>query len=248
MSVMTALMENPATYEDSSSISQRLADKFTTTLTHVTKVVIRVDQSIHNIVKIGSEVSSRDQLCILEDSITADSGLFDAETLATLGTLGAQAPRAGVNGIVDHIEVRYNAQLEEMSDTVKELAIQGDKRLAARRKAVNKTVVTNKVSEGYRVDGAPLLPGTMEVRFYINQALKQSVGDKLIFGNQLKTIVGEVTPEPMVTESGVLVDAKFGSIAVGARIVRSPYIIGTTSILLKILAKRAARAYRGELG
>lgn len=65
-----------------------------------------------------------------------------------------------------------------------------------------------------------------------------------MFGNQLKSVVGEVLDEPILTESGKEIDGKFGAISVQARIVSSPYQNGTTSILLDVLAKRAVQAYK----
>lgn len=67
---------------------------------------------------------------------------------------------------------------------------------------------------------------------------------KGVFANQLKTVFCDVSEKEIKTESGVVVDAIFGAKSIGDRIVLSPYIIGTTTTLLKLASKRAVEAYR----
>jgi hypothetical protein len=66
---------------------------------------------------------------------------------------------------------------------------------------------------------------------------------KGVFANQLKTVFGRVMPVAPKTQSGVEIDAIFGAESVDARIVRSPFIIGTTTTLLNVIAKKAVEAY-----
>jgi hypothetical protein len=50
----------------------------------------------------------------------------------------------------------------------------------------------------------------------------------------------------MTTENGEVIDAIFGYKSIQARIVSSPDVIGTSSTLLKVIAKKAIAAYRGK--
>jgi hypothetical protein len=70
------------------------------------------------------------------------------------------------------------------------------------------------------------------------------VGDKGVFGNQLKTVFGEVMERDLFTESGVKVEAIFGAKSVADRIVSSPELNGTTTTLLDVIGDKAVALYR----
>ena len=79
------------------------------------------------------------------------------------------------------------------------------------------------------------------VRVSLTNLLNTAKG---VFANQLKTVFGDVFEKDIVTESGVTVDAIFGAKSVSDRIVLSPFVIGTTATLLKVISKRAVAAYK----
>lgn len=245
--VMVALMECPETYEDSSSISRKIAGKLTTSITKIRSIVVNFDQALHQVLKPGQRIESEDLLCIIEDSATSGTDLFDEQTIDTLRALSKQTPSANSPGIIDRIEVLYNGEKEDMSPTLFELAQESDRIRARIAKSQNQPVFTGQVDDNYRVDNNSLLPDTAVINFYITGQVPMVTGDKGVFGNQLKTVVGEVMEDPLHTESGVEVDAKFGSISVGNRGVGSPYLMGTTSILMKIVQRKMIEAYRGKL-
>lgn len=66
---------------------------------------------------------------------------------------------------------------------------------------------------------------------------------KLVVANQLKGTISEVMDYTMTTESGDEIDIGFGYRSVGARIVASTDLIGTTTTLLKVIGKKAADIY-----
>ena len=70
------------------------------------------------------------------------------------------------------------------------------------------------------------------------------IGDKAILCNQLKFTVGTVADYNMITPYNQKVDLWFSSRSIGARIVNSPYLIGTTSTVLDVLTDKAVELYR----
>ena len=60
----------------------------------------------------------------------------------------------------------------------------------------------------------------------------------------MKTVFGDVFEKDIVSESGVKIDAIFGAKSIADRIVNSPFLIGTTTTLLKIIGQRAVRIYK----
>lgn len=184
LSYKSALLANVVVYEtgltdeDSSVISRRLGDKLMTRTTKIRDIVLDFGQEVRELVKVGEALDADDILCIIEDTVTANSDAFDKESLDTLRSLGSQTPTAKVKGVVEKIEVFYNGDLEEMSDSIRKLANESNKRLAKECKAMGKNPYTGEVNEGFRVDGNPLMLDTAVVRVYITSEVGCSIGDK----------------------------------------------------------------------
>ena len=245
ITVKTVLMEAMSTLEDSSAISKEAAELLTAKLTKTRTIVVNFDQQIHKLLKTGTIVESEDILCVIEDAVTAGNRLFDEASLDTLRILSAQTPKAKSKGTIERVEVFYHGELEDMSESLRALASESDKLLLKKSRAVGHKGYTGSVDEGYRVDGNPLLLDTAAIKIYITGDVAVGIGDKGVFGNQLKTVFGEIMEHDLLTESGVKVDAVFGATSIANRIVSSPDIIGTTTTLLKVIARKAAEIYRG---
>lgn len=242
--VKTALMEAMVTLEDSSAISQRVAELLTTKTTKIKEIVLNFDQSVRRLVKAGDSVEPEDILCVIEDAVTANSELFDETTLDTLRILSAQTPTAKVKGVVERIEVYYHGDKEDMTESLRAIANASDREMAKRYKNAGKKAFTGSVDDSYRVDGEPLAPDTLSIRLYITSDVPAGVGDKGVFCNQMKTVFGQVMTGEVTTETGKVIDAIFGQKSIQDRIVLSPEIIGTTTTLLDVIAKKAIAAYK----
>lgn len=243
MMVKTVLWESALTLEDSSAISPRVAELLTTKMTKVRTIVVRFDQSVRKLVKVGDVLQSEDILCIIEDAVTANSGLFDEQSLDTLRILGQMAPTAKSKGTVERIEVFYHGEKDEMSDSLKQLSTASDRSLSQRNKSAGRSGFTGSVDEGFRVEGDPLTLDTVAIRIYITADVPAGVGDKGVFCNQLKTVFGEVLAGEIKSESGKQIDAVFGQKSIADRIVLSPDVIGTTATLLDVIGKKAFEIY-----
>jgi hypothetical protein len=243
ITVKTVLLESTQTLEDSSAITKRVAKKLQSDITKVRTVVLDFDQAVHKIAKAGTPLNSEDILCTIEDAVTANSNQFDQASLDTLSVLGAQTPLAKVRGVLERVEIFYHGDKEDMSETLRAAANESDRESAKRSRAAGKKVFTGSVDEGFRVDGDPLGLDKIAIRFYITSQVTAGVGDKGVFGNQLKTVFGEVMDEPIITEDGEEVDAIFGAKSVDDRIVLSPHVIGTTTTLLRLIGYNAYELY-----
>lgn len=244
--VRTVLLESTQTLEDSSSISKRVAEQLTTSITKQRTIVVNFDQSIHKLVKPGQAVGSEDILCIIEDALTRDNALFDQESLDTLKVLSAHAPQAKFKGVVERIEVYYHGDVEDMSPSLQAIVEASDRDLVRRAKSAGKKAFTGQVDEGYRVEGNPLALDTAAIQIYLTAEVPAGVGDKGVFANQMKTVIGKVIENDWKTESGQVIDAVFGAKSIADRIVTSPYVIGTTTSLLEVIGKKAVAIYRGK--
>lgn len=240
------LMEAPDTLEDSSAISMRLTKELITEQIKIKDIVVNFDQEIHRMASEGQAVDPESMLCIIEDAVSARNNFLDEETLDTLRVLGAQTPQAKIKGRIERIEVYYNGDLEDMSDSLRALAMTSDKKIAARNTAIGRKAYTGAVSDEFRIGTDPLLMDTACIRVYMSAKVTAGVGDKGVFGNQLKTVFGRIFNDNVKTESGTSIDAIFGAKSLYNRIVTSPYLIGTTNTLLIVGSKRVVKAYRGD--
>jgi hypothetical protein len=243
VNVPTALWESGQTLEDASAISPRVADRLRTHATKVKTITVSFTDAVHKLVKVGDKVNYDSVLCIIADSVTSNAGAFDADTLDTLKVLSSQSPRAGVQGVVERIEVFYHGDLEDMSQALRNLALASDKDFKEHAKNLNRTAYTGSVDGGFRIDGTPLGLDQVAIRVYITAVVPAGIGDKGVFGNQLKTVFSEVMEGDYVTEKGQAIEAIFGYKSIDARIVNSPFLIGTTNTLLEVIAKKAVEIY-----
>lgn len=242
--VKTALMESMLTIEDSSAISEAVAEQLTTKLTKIRTIVVSFDQTVKKLVKVGDKLGSEDILCIIEDAVTSSNDLFDEQSLETLRMLGAQTPLSKAKGDVERVEIYYNGDKEDMSESLRALSNASDRDLAKRCKALGKPIFTGSVDEGFRVDGDRLAIDTLAIKIYITSDVIASNGDKAVFGNQMKTVIGKVFDNSVRTETGSPIGAIFGAKSCYDRIVTSPFLIGTTNTLLKVIARKAVEAYK----
>lgn len=245
MSIKTVLTETNQTYEDSSCVSERISESLRASTIKLKSITIDFTQNIHEIVKVGQKVDPKTILMVIEDEITSTSSAFDEESLLALRNLAKQAPRAKYDGVIDRIEVYYHGSKEDMSNSLRELADMTDKRLSDIHRSSGKPVITGQVNSDYNVEGVPLALDRAEIKIYIKISTSCAVGDKVIFANQLKSVIGEVMNYRMYTKDGEEIDAMFSNRAIAARVVNSPYIIGTTISLLNIISAKAVQLYRG---
>ena len=245
LTVKTILYESSQTLEDASSISKRLSEKLTTKLTKIKTLVVTFDQQIRNIVNVGDHVEPDTVLCIIEDAVTSNSNLFDEDSLNTLKLLSGQSPSAKEKGVIDKIEVFYNGDKDDMSDSIRELTNTTDREMSKASRSFGKNPFTGRVTDSFRVDSDPLGIDTAAIRIYITSDVIGGVGDKIVFCNQMKSVISEVMTTDMITESGDIIDAVFGQASIEARVVTSPSVIGTTNTILSVIGKKAVQIFKG---
>lgn len=244
MLVNVALFEDPLTDEDSSCISYRLSKRMNTQMTKIKNVIVNFDQDVTMVPKADTLVNSTDILCVIGDASTAGKNYFSDNSLDTLKLLSRHTPMSGIDGRLEKIEVYYHGEIEDMSPTLQALAKESDKQLTKLRKDMGKSAMTGIVDEGFRIDGSPLSLDTMVIKFYITTDVSAGVADKAVVAHQIKTVISKTIEDDVVTESGMPIDMLFGRKSLAARIVLSADIVGTSTLILQLIGKHAAKAYR----
>lgn len=238
--VTVALMEDPQTYEDSAAIAKSMSDYLSTAVTKVKSNVVNNTDNITNLIAIGKSVTPNDVLFTVMDSVLGDVEDMDERTKSILQDFKGNSPKAKLKGVISKIVVYYNCELESMSKSLRAITEASDKRL------LTDTGYTGKVSSSYSIGGKPLLPGSVEIKTYVDVIDTMGVGDKAILGNQLKFTVGEVFEYDMIAGDGTKLDVIFSTKSVKARVVNSPDLIGTTSMLLEKLTDKVVEMYFGK--
>lgn len=239
-----ALMEKNETLEDSSMVTKSFANKLAMSITKKVPVRVQFDNVIHRIKKIGDKVEAEDILCIIEEAMTASNSMFDEESIMTLQALGAMTPKAKKDGIVEKIEVFYNGDKEDMSDSLRAIADASDRRMIKETKATTGGKgYGGSVTDNFKYEAKPIEPDTALIVFYITGPEGFGSGDKCLFANQMKSTACSVLDDGIETESGVAIDGIFGIRSIYARIVLSPMLMGTTNALLVTLGKKVAEKY-----
>ena len=218
--VTLALLEGEQTYEDSCAVSNKFIQGVSSKVTKLRDIKVNFKDLLHDVLKPGTDVKSVDYLMIIQEAATAGLNIKDADLRASLSNLTQNAPKAKYDGKIDRIEVYYNGNKEDMSESLKTLADASDRVLKKRATDADKKYFSGKVTSNYRSRGNTLHEGEAEIRVFVEVTDNIGNSDKIVFAHQLKTTVGEIET-PTVTEDGTEIDVKFSRIAVDARIVGS---------------------------
>ncbi len=241
-----AFMESPETHEDSCTLSPNFGQSLQTEVIKMKSYIVNFTQNLLDIKKVGDRVEPRDILMIIEDEITASGGAFSDASLSALRRLSNAAPRAGISGIVEKIEIFYHGEKRDMSQSLRKLADKSDAEMVNTCKSSNQVPITGRVTEEYRVGGTPLALDKAEVRIYIAVHAPTGVGDKVVFGHQMKSTISKLHTGPIHAEDGTEVDAVFSYRSVAHRGVHSPALMGTSIALLEKIKQRAVKLYFDE--
>lgn len=232
------------TFEDSSAITTKTSKLMSTKLTKKKTFILRADQKISHLVREGTVVESDDVLCVIEDPITANTNLFNETTADLLKERGARTQLAGVDGVVEQIEVLYRCDLEDMSESIREIATRADRQRAKLAKQLGRgDAPAGRILDRVRVNGRPLETDTIAVTVFITYSLPMVAGDKHVAGHQLKSVPGRVIEGELLTETGVELGGFFAHMSIFNRIVLSVYKLGTTNALIDAGSREMARIY-----
>lgn len=229
----TVIWESDATFEDSSSISESLAKRLETRFSFPRVVSIPFDHEVRDLVEIGDVVGADDLACVLYPPMSVDASDRHNEVARDiLERLRDKSPRMKKKGTVTAIKVRYSGEMEDMSESVRELVEHHDGILARKRKQMQLPIVDGSIEPNVRMNGTEIGTNTVNIEIMVDYDLAASGGDKVVWGHQLKSVPCEVFTGRLETLSGVKIDGIFGALSIEDRMVRSCYIMGTTNRLL----------------
>ena len=241
-----AFKEDSDTIEDGCVITEELSNKLITPVSMLRDIIINFNMNVHNLVKVGDTVDPETILCTLETQLGDNMDMRDAEAIKELHLLTIDNPKAKVYGKVTNIEVVYFGNVEDMTFSLQKLAAKFN---AVRSKRVDTygldEAKTGKITDSIRVNSKKVIKNEFVIKVYIDGELNAGAGDKLVFGNALKTTISRVDTNGITTEDGQPVQGIFGDKSIAARQVGSPDRTGIVSNVIVELSYLVAKTYFG---
>lgn len=240
-------LESDDTLEDTNLLGPELSEELASEQTHPHDIRVTFDQELHNMVKEGDRVNADTVLCLIEEATTAGTDVFTAQSIDTLSALNSQTPKGGVSGVIDRIEVYYNGELEDMSESLRKVVAASDRRRRKASTALTDGVITDgRVDATMRVGGNPIELGNAVIRVYISYWSPAIGGSKVVFGNQMKSTIRAVSPVTIKTELGLTASFIFGKVSNDNRIVNSIYRQCAANTCLRLAGEDTLRIIRGQ--
>lgn len=246
MTTKMVMWEAMETLEDACSISRDFGRTLATGVTEKRHVKIPFDHDVEMLVKLGDQVSLETILCNLRPPLSGMGGSYSDAAREALDVLNTLTPKAQHHGKIDKIEVIYTGDIDHMSESLQEIVSRSDNALYRRNKALGIPVTSARVDPSYRINNNDITADHVVITFFITEELGAGIGDKLVFGNQMKSIISKVVDQPYVAEDGTVIDVAFSRQSVANRIVNSMDLIGTTNKVVSLIEQEMIDAYYGN--
>lgn len=238
------LAERNTTLQDANCISARLGKEFTITPVEVVTVTLDNNSMVHEMLRPGQEVKRGDILITFEDGELGEVlniNTTDTETLEMIQSLNRNSKKAPISGHIAKIDALYGCPISEMHPTLAGIVKDIDLRKQAAHKFSKDTdaeydfPLTGPLPKGEKFKNIDFNENTVVLQFYIKEEIDAGIGDKIVYDSSLKSVISDVMDEPMVTQSGIEVDAVFSGTGINRRTITSPLTVGTVQRTLEKL-------------
>lgn len=236
------LVEEEFTFEDASEISSKFAARLTTMNCEERFISVPFDRNVLDLVKVGQMVDYDTTLCILQNNIGGVEGQF-GDSLDALRDISTLTPRAHHSGRVTAITAVYSGEMEDMTTTLQNIVSASDRELYRKARDNKKQRVTGQKRAGERFEGKVLEPHNVIIKITIDITQNMTVGSKLVFAHQMKSVVSNIFSEEFTSEDGQVYDAKFSEASFVKRIVKSGKLTGVLNTYLVEAGKRLCEIY-----
>lgn len=242
-----AIMAKDVTLEDSSAVSAELAQKMSFESIYARPVTISTDMVIDTFADVGTSVKFNDSLIRLkyedtENIIGEVDELFD--------DLKQIEYRSKHDGTIFSIQVFHVAESLNPSITrfINKVTYRNRRKALVTKGTLKEDVHSSvtRVSEGTRVRGTQLSETDVLIIFNIKTTISYGIGDKCVFDSSLKSVNGRIEHQPMMTESGLKIDAIFSANSVFNRIINSPQLTGIMNRVLEQAENEVLEMYFGK--
>jgi len=236
-----SLVEIAENYEDAFLIDKDFAKAVSKSSLYIRDLTLNVDDNIRDLVNVNDKINDDDLLFIITTGLVGDEKLTD-ETMDLLKGFVKSSPKAKYSGTITKMEVYYNSELKDLSNSMKKLVTMSKPYMID---DTDNSPLDGRVDSSYSINGKPLDAGKIHIKYYIESSSGMRTGDKGIVGLQLKTTLTNIAEAPVKNEFGDIMDLEFSYTGIYNRITPSADLTGTTALVLDALTKKVLKMYKG---
>jgi hypothetical protein len=262
-----AVTDGEVTEEDSSGISQRLADKLTGAVIKRNQIVIGINANIIRSVEKGDHVVYGDPLLVFENQKDEENDLSLLSILGetnekVLDSISRHKANAHLTGEIIDIKMYWSVPPELMGESCATFV---KKYIRSLNKQISFEETATKIKSKKRIETQVSVPqldrihgmeipreGGILIEYYIKHSSSKRSGDKLTMNSSLKTIVCQVFPDELSPRrlQGRFrqIDMVFSFLGINARMVSSVWFSGFISKIIVEEGKRFADEFFKEIG
>lgn len=239
------MVEDQDVYEDSVAVSKQMAMEARTPFIKVNRFPVEVVNNLNMKVKVGDKIEQDAILCEIEEPHLVEGEMLP-DFQENANKYGIKQIRAKHHGTITKIDVIYNAPIDTMSESIKQLVVKKDKERKRLTQVLGKGADTNAISGAFNVNRPVLAQGKAYIMIYIEALDASTNADKWVFGNQMKMTTGRIMDRELKTESGKVVDAKVSCKGAFNRMVLSFRNKLVTNELSYAATQQFINIYRGK--
>lgn len=207
-----ALIHGSAVFEDSTIITEELAERMSSYVTEKKDITIGKNSNIYHMAKVGDTVKTGDPLLIFDESY---DDVYLNKVLEKMNTdekddliEAARTPiKSKVNGKIIDIKIYHTVDKSELSESLQKIIASYERDIKKRLKrftdmGVNtKDLVSLNETDSYvelnngKIKGVKMGNNHVLIEFYIQTVDKFSVGDKLTYAVALKGVNQSLIPK-----------------------------------------------------
>lgn len=245
-----AILDTDEGFEDSAIISQNLAKALGTEVVVEKAIDLSKNTNVYNVLPKGSSILEGDTLMVIQNSYDEEDANILLKNLAddedVISELGRVPIKSKINGIIQDIKIYRTVELDELSDSLKDLC----KKYESNIKKTKKIFKDNNIEQYEELDPDYTLSATGKLKnidgvrivFYLKYIDIMAVGDKMIYNNALKGVTKSLFPEGDEPYSEFRNDERIDSLlpldSINGRMVTSVLNVGAINKLMVELSRQ----------
>lgn len=266
-SAMVAILEGAYTEDDSSLITESLAEKMHMNFTKCKTVNLKPQDVLISSKEIGDYVHLGDPMMVFDESGTMElattinnTGFIGLDDDDSIADLIHQTPKANLDGKIEDIRVYWTVPPEQLSESLRKFVNKyinrikkdiADEEKFTGKPSIKRTYLDISIPVKNRLCGEEIDSkiGGVVIQYYISNDDTMSTGDKLSLHSALKSVNSTVVPKALepYRENG-RIDGIFSMISTQARMINSHWLTGFIGKILYDFSKEWAKDLLKETG
>jgi DNA-directed RNA polymerase beta subunit len=206
------VLMSPVTFEDSSVITERIAEKMVTEVIIKKSVVIGAKSRLIQMVNIGDYVKTGEPLITYQNELSDDeintvvNGAGDDDDMSNLDSIINTRVKSKVTGFVHDVRIYYTVPERDQSETIAKTVNAYNKRLSARKNMIKKFnakesdeliqdhIGVSLPGAGEKVNGEYCPLGNILIEIYVKYRDYPGAGDKITYYCSMKSVLCRTLP------------------------------------------------------